>query len=176
MDSIDELNKVIKSCGDDMTRQVKQAFKLMASQFMGRRSFHHEETHKTIHFENFNDCLKEFMKNNSNNNSLRNNHQCISREKTKELQIYVGDEEEKELHQEDRKSVPNDFEKDEETSHEKEEEYLETIKYHSETNSTVDMDQRASIDGCLNCEGVPADGCSQLYVGDIEIKFENFVG
>ena len=35
------------------------------------------------------------------------------------------------------------------------------------------MDQRASIDGCLNCEGVPTDGCSQLYVGDIEIRFEN---
>ena len=32
--------------------------------------------------------------------------------------------------------------------------------------------QRASIDGSLNCEGVPTDGCSQLYVGDIEIRFE----
>ena len=29
--------------------------------------------------------------------------------------------------------------------------------------------------GCLNCEGVPTDGCSQLYVGDIEIKIENVV-
>ena len=56
MDGIDELNKVIKSCGDDMTRQVKQAFELMASQFMGNRSFHHEETHKTIYFEDNNDC------------------------------------------------------------------------------------------------------------------------
>ena len=35
------------------------------------------------------------------------------------------------------------------------------------------MDQRASTNGCLNCEGVPTDGCSQLYVGDIEIIFEN---
>ena len=35
------------------------------------------------------------------------------------------------------------------------------------------MDQRESTDGCLNCEGVPTDGCSQLYVGDIEIIFEN---
>ena len=34
----------------------------------------------------------------------------------------------------------------------------------------------ASTDGCLNCEGVPTDGCSQLYVGDIEIRFENIVG
>ena len=37
----------------------------------------------------------------------------------------------------------------------------------------MDMDQRASTDGCLNCEGVPTDGCSQLYVGDTEIRFEN---
>ena len=37
------------------------------------------------------------------------------------------------------------------------------------------MDQRASTDGCLNSEGVPTDGCSQLYVGDIDIRFENFV-
>ena len=37
----------------------------------------------------------------------------------------------------------------------------------------MDMDQRASTDGCLNCEGVPINGCSQLYVGDIEIRFEN---
>ena len=35
------------------------------------------------------------------------------------------------------------------------------------------MDQRAFIEGCLNCEGVPIDGCSQLYVGGIEIRFEN---
>ena len=62
----------------------------------------------------------------------------------------MGGEEEKALHEEDQNSLPNDFEKDEETSHEKEEEYLETIEYHSETNSTMDMDQRASTDGCLN--------------------------
>ena len=31
----------------------------------------------------------------------------------------------------------------------------------------------ASTDGCLNCEGVPFDGCSQLCFGDIEIIFEN---
>ena len=35
------------------------------------------------------------------------------------------------------------------------------------------MKQRASTDGCLNNEGVPIDGCSQLYVGDIEIRFQN---
>ena len=55
MDGINELNKVIKSCGDDMSRKVKQAFELMASQFMGNRSFHHEETHNTIYFEYLND-------------------------------------------------------------------------------------------------------------------------
>ena len=37
----------------------------------------------------------------------------------------------------------------------------------------MDMDQRSSTDGCLNYEGVPNDGCSQLYVGDIEIIYEN---
>ena len=37
------------------------------------------------------------------------------------------------------------------------------------------MKQRASTDGCLNDEGVPTDGCSQLYVGDIEIRFQNVV-
>ena len=35
------------------------------------------------------------------------------------------------------------------------------------------MDQRESMDGCLNCEGLPIDGFSQLHVGDIEIIFEN---
>ena len=79
----------------------------MASQFMGSISFHHEETNNTIHLEKIHDLLKEVMKNNSNKNSLRNNHQCTSREETKELYIYVGGEEEKELHQDDRKSLPN---------------------------------------------------------------------
>ena len=37
----------------------------------------------------------------------------------------------------------------------------------------MDMDQRESIDGCLNYKGVPDDGFSQLYVGDIEIRYEN---
>ena len=38
----------------------------------------------------------------------------------------------------------------------------------------MDMDQRESNDGCLNYEGVPNDGCSQIYVGDIDIIFQNF--
>ena len=74
------------------------------------------------------------MKNNLNKNSLSNNRQCTSREETKELQNSMGGEEEKALHQEDRKPLLNEFEKYEETSHEKEEEYLETIEYHSETH------------------------------------------
>ena len=78
MDGIYELNKFINPCGDDMSRQVKQAFKL---------------AHKTIHCEDLNDWLKEFIKNNSNKKSLRNNNQCTSREETKELQISMGTEE-----------------------------------------------------------------------------------
>ena len=35
------------------------------------------------------------------------------------------------------------------------------------------MKQRESTDGCLNYEGVPTDGCSHLYVGDIDIAFES---
>ena len=35
------------------------------------------------------------------------------------------------------------------------------------------MKQIASIDGCLNYEGIPTDGCSHLYVGDIDITFES---
>ena len=36
------------------------------------------------------------------------------------------------------------------------------------------MKQRASIEGCLNYEGVPTDGCSQIYVGDIDMRFQKF--
>ena len=42
-----------------------------------------------------------------------------------------------------------------------------------ETHATLEMKQRASTNGCLNYEGVPTDGFSQIYVGDIEIRFEN---
>ena len=69
-----------------MSKKVKQAIKL---------------AHKTIHCEDLNDWLKEFIKNNSNKNSLRNNNQCTSTKETKELQISVGGEEEKALHEED---------------------------------------------------------------------------
>ena len=100
----------------------------------------------------------------------------------------MGGETEKELHYEDRKSLLSDSKKDEEKSHDHEEVSIENIKdhfktrptlemkqreYHYETHYTMYMDQRASTDGCLNCEGVPTDGCSQIYVGDIEIIFES---
>ena len=51
-----------------------------------------------------------------------------SMEEFEELPSSMGGEAEKELHQEDRKSLPNEFEKYEETSHENEEESLETIE------------------------------------------------
>ena len=114
-----------------------------------------------------------FRHNNAYLNSLRSNQQSTSMEETKESPSSVGGEVEKVLHQEDWKSLQIDFEKDEEKSHENEEEYIETIEYHSKTHYIMDMDKIASTDGCLNSKGVPTDGCSQLYVGDIEIKFEN---
>ena len=70
-------------------------------------------------------------------------------EETKDPPSSVGGETEKEFHYEDQKSLPSDFEKYEETSHENEKESLETIEYHSEKHSTVDMDQRASTDEFL---------------------------
>ena len=102
-------------------------------------------------------------------NLLKNNQQCTSMEETKEPPISMGGETEKELHYEDQKSLPSDFEKYEETSHDNEKYYLETIEYHSKTHSIVDVDQRESTDGFLNYEGVATDGWSQIYFGDIEI-------
>ena len=64
-----------------MTQHLMKGLELMASQLRGKlteggsRSFHHGETHNTIHFEYFYDWLNEFRKNNSNVNSLRNNKQ-----------------------------------------------------------------------------------------------------
>ena len=61
-------------------------------------------------------------------------------EETKETPSSVGGEEEKTLHQEDWKSLQSDYEKNEETSHDDEEDSLETIEYHSKAHSTMDMD------------------------------------
>ena len=79
MDDRGEFNKWIELYFDDKAKQLMQGFKLMASQLRGKlaaggsRSFHHGETHKTIHFEYFYDWLNEFMNNNSNVISLRDN-------------------------------------------------------------------------------------------------------
>ena len=49
--------KLFKSYFDDMTKQLMQEFELVASQLRGKmeamdnKSFHHGETHNTIHFE-----------------------------------------------------------------------------------------------------------------------------
>ena len=51
--------------------------------------------------------------------------------------------------------------------------FIENTEDNFETHATLEMIQRASTDGCLNYEGVPTDGRSQLYVGDIEIRFQN---
>ena len=88
---------------------------------------------------------------------------------------FCGWRKKKELHYEDGKSLPSDSVKDEETSHEYEEVSIENIEDHLETHPTLEMKQRESTDGCLNYEGVPTDVCSQLYVGGIEIIFQNFV-
>ena len=55
----------------------------------------------------------------------------------------MGGETANELHYEDRKSLPSDSEKDEETSHEYEEVSIENTKDHFETHSTLEMKQRA---------------------------------
>ena len=54
----------------------------------------------------------------------------------------------------------------------------EEHKQEGEDNNTILINggcsnQRESIDGSLNYKGEPTDGCSQLYVGDIDIRFEN---
>ena len=54
--------------------------------------------------------------------------------------------------------------------HKEESEYKHTIL----TNGGC-INQSEYTNGCLNFEGVPIDGYSQLYVGDIDIIFENFV-
>ena len=104
-----------------------QGFELMASQLRGKlevggsSNFHNGETHKTIIFEEFYDFLDVFRHNKAYFNSLKNNQQSTSMEETKESPSFVGGEVEKVLHQEDRQSLPSDFEKYEETSHENEE-------------------------------------------------------
>ena len=57
MDYRDDFKTCLNSYFDDKTKQLMQGFELMARQLRGKqaaggsRSFHHGETHKTIHFE-----------------------------------------------------------------------------------------------------------------------------
>ena len=95
------------------------------------------------------------------------------KEKTHEPPSFEIGEVEEVVHEEDQNSLPSDSEKYEETSHDYEEVFIENTEDNFEIHATLEMKQRASSDGCLNYEGVPNDGCSQLYVGDIEIKFKN---
>ena len=107
MDYRYEFKKLINSYFDDTTKQLMQEFELVASQLRGKmeardkRSFHHGETHNTIHFEYFYHFLNGFRKNKVDLNSLRNNQQSISMEETKEPPSFVCGEVEKVLHQED---------------------------------------------------------------------------
>ena len=84
----------------------------------------------------------------------------------------IGEVEE-EVHQEEKNSLLSDSKKYEEISHYYEEFYIEIIEDHFETHSSLEMKQRAPTDGCLNYEGVPNNGCLEIYVGDIEIRFKN---
>ena len=52
--------------------------------------------------------------------------------------------------------------------HKEESEYKNTILIDGDCEN-----QRESIDGSLKYERVTIDGCSQLYVGDIDIEFQN---
>ena len=63
------------------------------------------------------------------------------------------------VHEDDQNSLPSDSEKYEETSHDYEEVFIENTEDNFETHATLEMKQRASIDGCLNY-GVPIDGFS----------------
>ena len=171
--------KIMEPIFLDMTENPMKGFELMANQLRGKlavggsTSFHHGETHKTIHFEYFYDWLNEFRKNNSNVNSLRDNQQSISLEEhemrknqpTCEKNLDTPLQKETENHEVENQLSQGDFREE----HKEESEYKHTIL----TDGGCE-NQRESIDGSLNYERVPTDGFSQLYVGDIEIRFENF--
>ena len=78
------------------------------------------ESHKPTHFEYFLEQVFGYRPNSADVNSLRNNQQSTSMEETKEPPSSVGGEAKETLHQEDRKSLPGDSEKDKETSHDNE--------------------------------------------------------
>ena len=71
----------------------------------------HSNWHIRLHFEDLNDWLKEFIKNNSNKNSLRNNNQCTINEDTHEPPSSEIGVVEEVLHEEDINSLISDSEK-----------------------------------------------------------------
>ena len=136
----------------DMTKNVMKGFKFLAIQIWKQYI-----DFKKTKGKNASTCLKE------------------QKEKTHEPPSSEIGEVEEVAHEQDQNLLPSDFEKCEETSHKYEEVFIENIEDHFETHSTLDMKQRASTYGCLNYKGVPTDGCSQFYVGDIEITFEELL-
>ena len=114
-----EIIKSMETILEDMTKNIMKGFKFLAIQ-----SWEKYIDFKKTKGKNASSCLKE---------KKQETHEPPSSE--------IGEVEEV-VHEEVKNSLPNDSEKYEETSHEKEEEYLETIEYHAETNSTMDMDQR----------------------------------
>ena len=62
-------------------------------------------------------------------------------EETKEPPSSVGGETKKELHYEDGKSLPSDYERDEATSHKYEEVSIENIEDHLETHNTINFEE-----------------------------------
>ena len=133
---------------EDMKHNIMKGFKLLDIQSWKKYIYFNKTKGK-----NASACLKE---------KKEETHEPPSSE--------IGEVEEL-VHEEDQNSLPSNSEKYKDTSHEYEEVSIENIEYHSKTNSTMDMDQRESTDGCLNYEGVPTNGCSQLYFSDIETVF-----
>ena len=122
-----EIIKSMEPILEYMNKNIMKGFK-----FLSIQSWEKYIDFKKTKGKNASACLKE------------------QKEETHEPPSYEIGEVDEVVHEEDINSLPNDFEKYEETSQKKEEEYLETIEYHSETNSAIDMDQRAFTDGCLN--------------------------
>ena len=71
------------------------------------------ESHKTTIFEDFLEGVFVYKNNSAYLNSLRNNQQYTSMEDTNETLSSMGGEAKEALHQEDRKSLPSNFEKGE---------------------------------------------------------------
>ena len=139
--------KIMEPIFEYMTKNIMKGFKLLDIQ--GQRKY---IDFKKTKGKNASACLKE---------QKEETHEPPSSE--------IGEV----VHEEDKKSLPSDSKKYEETSHEYEQVSIENTEDHFETQSTLEMKQRASTNGCLNYDGVHADGCSHLYVGEIEINFES---